>query len=475
MNYSDKGTVFGMKGVPDFEDFYVNHMDVWRQIYGGYYPAWHRVGYKTVDGMSRERRMLSAGMAKALCAELAGLTWNEKCLVEVYEKGKGTHGKNDRFNNFIEDVLLKNSFYTEMQDLVETAYAMGGGCVKVFFDEEIRLDYVPAHRFVPISRECGTVVEGMFINHLEKDGKRYVLLESHLKSGSGYLIKNELFESDFSGQPGRQLDVSGLFPNLSEGVEIKGLKQPLFVYFRPNIANNIEDGSPLGISVFANALDTLRAIDVCFDSLNREFVLGKKRIIVPATAVRTVLDPSTKRMVRYFDVNDEVFQAMDFDENDSRVVDNSVELRVEEHIASINALLAILAIQTGLTVGTLSISGSGGVKTATEIVTENSKTYKTVKSHENVLSEAIYRLIDVIILVGRMYGLISFGAYESSVRFDETIIDNRDSELKRCISLVEAGLMSKYTAMVDVLAYTPTKAEEEIERIYKELGMSSEE
>jgi A118 family predicted phage portal protein len=264
------------------------------------------------------------------------------------------------------------------------------------------------------------------------------------------------------------------FPDLAEETRFKGLRGPLFVYFKPNIANNIDDGSPLGVSVFANALDTLRALDICFDSFTREFVLGKKRVIVPSSAVRSVVD-SSGRMRRYFDAGDEVYQAMAFENpEDMRIVDNTTELRVDEHIAAINALLGILAFQTGLTAGTLSFGLSDGViKTATEVVSENSKTFKTVKSHENVIGAAISALIDRVIEVSRYFGVLPEGfGYQKNVRFDDSIVLDRDAEIDRALKLVQGGLLSRFTVMVRDLGFTEEGAREEIDRIRgEEIGI----
>ena len=72
------------------------------------------------------------------------------------------------------------------------------------------------------------------------------------------------------------------------------------------MANNLDDNSPLGISLYANCMDTLKALDVAFDSLAMEMILGKKRIIVPASAVKSVRDTKGNEH-RYFDANDSVY------------------------------------------------------------------------------------------------------------------------------------------------------------------------
>ena len=44
-----------------------------------------------------------------------------------------------------------------------------------------------------------------------------------------------------------------------------------------NIVNNINKNNPMGIAVFANSIDVLKAIDIVFDSYNNEFILGRKK------------------------------------------------------------------------------------------------------------------------------------------------------------------------------------------------------
>lgn len=41
----------------------------------------------------------------------------------------------------------------------------------------------------------------------------------------------------------------------------------MFGYFKPSVSTNVEYDIPLGMSIYANAMDTLAALDVAFDSL----------------------------------------------------------------------------------------------------------------------------------------------------------------------------------------------------------------
>ena len=271
-----------------------------------------------------------------------------------------------------------------------------------------------------------------------------------------------------------------VYPNITEWAKLP-VSKSLFSYFRTPTANNLDDNSPLGVSIYANAMDTLHALDIAYDSFVREFRLGKKRIIVPARMIKQVQDPVSGQMVRYFDATDETYEALSTDDPDSlKIQDNSVTLRVEEHVAGINALLNILCLQVGLSASTFSFDVKNGLKTATEVVSENSKTYKTVKNFQNMIKPAIVRLVENIIAVASIYNLEYEGksiaelakqGYEVSVVMDDGITQDRQTNINEGIQLVNAKLMSKKKFLTDPKygqGLTEEQAQAELEQIANE-------
>ena len=69
-----------------------------------------------------------------------------------------------------------------------------------------------------------------------------------------------------------------------------GYEKPLFQILTPNICNNIDLDSPMGISVFANSISQLKGCDLVYDSYMNEFVLGRKRILVPITMAKRMME-----------------------------------------------------------------------------------------------------------------------------------------------------------------------------------------
>ena len=493
-------SVFDLGGIPSFQQFYDFGVFIWKMLWKGFYKPWHYIAAPTVADPEAHRNLYRMNIAKAVCAEMAGLVWGEECSVNVSIEGRESDEENpDPLNAYIQKVLCKNAFREKMQESIEEGLALGGAAYKVWAEAKhdengnelpdtrrIMLGYAMADQFVPVSWDNARITEGVFISRIAKGGWYYTRLEWHKWNGLTYVITNELYRSEIQKgkNGGDSQDILGvryplaeIYPYLEEITEVP-VEESLFTYWRTPIANNLDDNSPLGMSIYGNALETLHALDICYDSFVREFRLGKKRIIVPARAVRSVVDPNTGRLLRYFDPHDETYEALASDTpDDLKITDNSVELRVEEHVAAINAFLSILCMQIGFSAGTFTFDQHTGLKTATEVVSENSKTYKTIKTIQNQIRPAIEHLVRNIIDVAILYGMDDEGqmietlaapGYNVKITFDDGVTQDRQTNINEGVMLVGAGLLSKYTFMTDPKygqGLTPEQAQEELNRI----------
>lgn len=493
--------IFEVGGVPAFNQFYYFGIFIWKYLYRGYYKPWHRISAPTVKDALHERDLERMDTAKAICAELAGLIWNEQCEISVSQET----GKDQLLDEFVHDVLMKNGFWIKMQEHIEQVLALGGGAIKVWYEEKrdgegnvipnsgnIRLGFCMADQFVPTAWDNTQVTDGVFISRQAKDGYYYTRLEWHKWDGLTYWISNEAYRSEYKQNSAKEpqdilgfrYPLSAVYPFLDEQTPLQGLSTSLFAYYRPAIANNLDDDSPLGVSIYANALSTLKALDICYDSFVQEFRLGRKRIIVPAQCLRTVQDPVTKESRRFFDATDEAYVALKSDDTDAlKIQDNTVSLRVGEHEQAINALLSILCLQVGFSAGTFTFDRAQGLKTATEVISENSKTYKTIKGNQLQVKNAITQVIDAIVQVASLYDVhwngtsirtLSALGWETKVVFDDSILQDRQTNINEGILLANNGLMSKKRFLMEKLGYTEEEAAQELEEIKQESGISAD-
>ena len=507
--------IFELIDMPAFQQFYEYMIFPCKAIYRGLYKPWHVVPVVAVGAKpGQTRQLFRLNTAKAVSAELASLVWGEEAQFSVSTSGwveqmneDGIVTNPDPLAAFIEDVMRRNAFGEKLQELIEQGLALGGAAIKVWAEPErrgrdgedgaeparvIRLGYCMADQFVPLAWDNARVTEGVFISRRARKCWYYTRLEWHRWNGETYVITNELYKSEMQrgALAGQNQDILGIrcplaelqemFPGL-EPETVVPVEESLFSYFRTPIANNIDDNSPLGVSIYANALETLHAIDICYDSFVTEFRLGKKKIIVPARFLRMVTDPQTGRQVRYFDPNDETYVGVADDDGTAGVHDISVELRVEEHVAALNALLSILCLQIGFSANTFSFDEhQGGIKTATEVVSENSKTYKTVRTVQNQLRPMLEHMVRNIIDVAILYGMewegqsverLAAGGWEVKVTFDDSVIQDRQTNLNEGVMLVGAGLLSKYKFLTDKKfgqGLTDKEAADELQRIRDE-------
>lgn len=425
-------------------------INVWLTVYRGK-QEWLQYKYATLEGRIRERRRKTLNIAKMLCAEISGLIWSELPTVTTDDK--------------VVDVLRRSNFFNKMKDFTERVMALGGGALKLRAENKVLyMDFIPADRFIPISWDDSIITEADFVDSRVVKGKEYIRVEKHRKIDGGYKISNEayLIENGYKVQQ----PLSVIDENLTEETDVQ-ITTPMFSYIRVAGDNNLVDDTPLGVSIYANALDTLEALDIAFDALNQEILLGKKRIIVPAGAVRKVVNPETGDMRRYFDPSDEVFQAFNSDDQTGlKITDNSVELRIDEIRQAIQTLLDILSIQIGLSAGFFSFDGSA-VKTATEVISENSKTFKTKQYLENSFAIGITDMLNSIREMLRLYNVpISDNDY--SVVFQDNIIEDRNTKTKYWTERYTTGTCTLIKAIMKIDSVDEKTATEEAEKIKAE-------
>lgn len=218
-----------------------------------------------------------------------------------------------------------------------------------------------------------------------------------------------------------------------------------------------------GIAVYANSLDRFKAIDTKYDSFMREFELGKKRILVDKTAVKAQMQvgpDGSPNMVQYFDSNDQAYVAINGMENQA-VKEIDFTLRTQEHIDAINAELNWLSSSVGLGQNFYKFDGQS-VKTATEVISENSDTFRTREHHWIMIYDVVYDLIKTICQIEGIQ------TRSIIITADDSIIEDKNSKTLRNMQKVSQGLKSKKTFLIEDEGMSEEAAIKELEKIEEE-------
>lgn len=410
-------------------------MEIWKSWYRGNVNDFHYYDIKLADGSitTKERRTLN--MPKKVCEDFSKLEWSEKVQIKL-DGEKNTK----RLLNVLKS--KENDFEVNFPDFLEMLYALGT-MVTVEYTKNGKtiIDYINGDVVLPYkytnSYINGIVTVSRNIEENRNKKTYYTLLTYHEYDNGIYYRNSELYMSKNETELGKEIDLNTLYD--IEEFEVYETEHPRFQVWRLPIANNFDTGSPMGLSILANQIDKFKNIDTKYDSFDHEFVTGKRRVLVDKTALKASIngvDESGKPiMVSYFDSNDDVYVAINGME-EQPVKDINFDLRVSEHVDAINCELNYLSAGVGLGNNFYKFDGTG-VKTATEVISENSDTYRTMVHHRIVIYNCLY---DLIAAICEMEGI---KYKEISINLDDSIIEDTDKIRQSALTEFNAGLISK--------------------------------
>ena len=119
---------------------------------------------------------------------------------------------------------------------------------------------------------------------------------------------------------------------------------------------------------------------------------------------------------------------------------SKMSLRVEEHSKAINDDLKYLSMKCGFGTERYRFDGAG-VKTATEVVSDNSDMYRMLKKHEIILEDVLKQLVKIIIRLGRVTGNNLNPDTKITIDFDDSIIEDKETERQQDRQDVSMGAM----------------------------------
>lgn len=284
----------GFKLLPES---YCKDVKIWEKWWEGETDDFHKYTiYNGQNTITRKRAELNA--AKLGAEYWADLLWNEECYFTVDSENqkkalskriikKLKRDNDDASQKVIEDVFEKNNFTSQFNETVEKYCAMGNGAI-VTHDNKIEfIDYDN----IEILAHNNKVIESCALSSCfsHENFGQCVYLMIHIKQEDGtYKIQNKFFKLSENGEE--------ITPFTKEEQKKMNVKEEYiknnkhFYILKPAIANNKKKKSPLGISVYANAIDVLKMIDLALDGIKASMEIGKPRIAVSSTGVTTVLD-----------------------------------------------------------------------------------------------------------------------------------------------------------------------------------------
>ena len=430
-------------------------IDICTQWWKGNVDNFHEYqDYQGVELGNVTRTRSSLGMAKIGTELWADSLWNPETLVLMGDEDK---------QEWLDDKFNELDFNGNMNNLIELTFAQGIGATVEYRDENNKayINFVYADNILPLEYDNDTCISCAFISDWDNETK-YVHVHRHQEDGT-YLIENHFFQVGDNDEL-IEVEVEGIEKSFES-------EERLFQLYKPAIANNNIVGSPVGISINANALDELQAVDMAYHGLKTETKNGRMRVYLKASAIAIDVDGENKKPI--VNQNQDEFYVLpgdDVNDDGTFIHVQAPTLRIQSFIDSLNTTLNLYGRKIGLGDNQFS-NENGTIYTNTEqVISTNSKFYKTRMKHATIISQSVRQLVKALYYLEfneRLEDTIS-------VQFDDSIIHDEQKENSFWERMLNAGHISKVQFWQETQGFTLEEAIEFERRQLEQLGLDDE-
>lgn len=328
----------------------------------------------------------------------------------------GTDQKNPRAAWLQERV---DELMRKLPDKMPDAVRLGGLVIK--FNGQ-NWDYIlPSDFGITKVDGSGNISGAVFAEHYVEGKAHFTRLEYHYYDDDGiYHVKNKAFRNNAVSSGvlslGNEVPLENVsaWKDMAPEVQIRDLERPLFAYFRMTGSNTIDPLSPLGVSVFANALTELKSVDIAISRKDYEIV-DSKHITFVGQAIKQYADNRKIKLPRFI-----TGIGMGVDDTSTNAIrEHNPTIQTDARLKDINFNLSMCGVKCGFSEGVFTLDGQHGVVTATQVEADDRDTIQTVKSDRDSLQHALDQAIYGASALADLMGLAPAGEYDVHYSFGD--------------------------------------------------------
>lgn len=391
---------------------------------------WYKVSYESPDHHgSRDR--LSVHPARKAAREWASLLLTDNTEISCEDAAS---------NEWLQEYLASSKFWPNCQSLIEKAFAIGTGGYSLWFDlgEEttIKVRKSDARMVVPLTWDDDGCTECAFVSRVYFKGKPADQLQIHVIGERGYDIRTYVW---IDGKP--QDPENGGFIEEFETL----CPTPTFALVRPGIENTYVDNSAYGVSVFADAIDAIKAVDLSFDAVFQEIELTEPKVFLDEKMIDYRKKDAKGNAIPKAPKS-RIFRKLLGESGKNLYEVYSPDIRIDPLEKALNIALAEFGDQTGFGQEYFTLDKAGGLKTATEVVSDNSELMRNVRKHENSIAGSLKTIITALLTCAREHcgAPIAEKFGKISIQFDDSVIIDTQTEKNTMLSEITAGVLPKW-------------------------------
>ena len=406
-----------------------------------------------IDGHRFSVHRLTLHPARRVCEE-----WSS---IILDDDGTKLGTDDEAVTDLLEQWAAETCFVSIAQRCLGRAFGVGTGALALWFDVQadgtcdIRARSYDARMILPLSWDDDKVSECAFVTRAYVDGKEVTQVQAHvLDEMSGtYHVVTRMFEAGGD----KEVRSDAIIPDFDTGSD-----RPTFAILRPAIDNVRAEGTYFGQALIADAVDAIKGVDSAYDSLLREIDATKVKIFMSDELFDMQTDPSTGKMrpVPMSPENTVIRKVSDAGISHMYEV-YSPAIRSAQIIDALNAALSQMGSLTGFGPDYFRFDKSGGLRTATEVASDNSVLMRNIRKHENELRPQLESILSALLACQAQLNPSTWHVPEgcsTHVDFDDSIIQDTASEKAQMQAEVAAGIVPAWMYLMRFYAMDEDEA-----------------
>lgn len=407
--------------------------------------------------LDKEDDIKTINFAKTICSETARLT---TLAISIKVDGSARA-------KYLQEEIDKE--YFNIRNWVEYAGAFGTIVLKPN-GNGIDL-FILGDNCIVTEQSDGEITGIVFAYTEENEKKRnswFTRLEYHRFIEDGlYAITNRCYEGSKAYGTDKAIDIaktpwSKLLEDVAISTDNGGIRGYLFGVMKMPHANNVDIGSALSLPLFHDVIEELKDLDIAY-SRNATEVVDSRRIVLLDSDTLMPSGSKINNTVYGFEQKCKEMKLPKYVKNvfgngqESIYHEINPELRTEERLKGINALVSQIGFKVGYSAGYFVFNEKTGMVTATQVESDDRRTIELIKDVRDKLECCMDDLIYAMNVFADLYDLAPVGTYETVYSFGD-ITYSFEEDKKTWWSYVVQGKVRFWRYLVKFEGFTEEEA-----------------
>lgn len=336
-----------------------------------------------------------------------------------------------------------------LQGAVQLAAACGMAVVRpIVTGGGFQFEVLGPGRFFPTRFDAdGNITAGYIADFEDWDNVSYVRLEAFDCTDGTLHISNRAYRAEGDVLT-EEVPLSTVvrWKDLAPSILLHNVKKPLMGYIRMPFYNTVDGGSPLPVSIYAGAMESMAEFERVYAELLYELHSGKRKRIIERQAIspeRKTGSPGRSDLFGrgYRDISPDNYIVLDPMEQSKPFDDYSPQLRTEEYLTGLKIILHMVENQCHLSPGTLCLDARTGALTATEVISQDRTTYSTCAAIQQSATLALLDVIEAMDVLAALYRLCPAGKLSPAISFGDSVFEDTQQEFTRRMEMARAGIL----------------------------------